>query len=765
VAVVEQRAGSGPTGLVSIAGLVAVLVATLSFGPIVQGLDWWSAAIVFSAAAVGATSLGRALGMRPIASGIFGLAPLPLLAIALDGDGHGLLGLLPTQAAVEAVDRSLLEAGYQIYQESVPATSSPGVVLLIATGAAVAAVLVDVVAVGFAAPLGAVPVVVALAIVPGKALRTSTDGWLLAGVAIALLLLIAADRRRRSASPRTLGLVSTGAAGLVVALLGSFVLPAPVPSQADALPVQPLFGPGADPLIRLGDNLRRGARQDELTYTTTSTTPVYLRLAVLERFSGATWYPNEADAAPVVAGEAAPRAPGVPATGRTATTEIVPANTGVVGARLPLPYPATEVRGVSGFNWDTQGLTAVRERERSSIDRYSVDSRVAQPSKADLQSASASGPPRDATSKTLPETVPSIITRTTRSWTRGAPTEYAKALAIQNQLRAGAFLYDENTPAREGYDGDGLAVIARFLQVKSGYCVHFAATMAVMARVLGIPSRVVVGYQPGKKAVIDGRTEFQVVSTDLHAWPELYFAGQGWVRFEPTPGRGAVPAYAPVPAAGAGGTGTPKPTPTAGAATTGPDAAAGPQTEAEKAAKRSADVWRVVGTVAATAGGLLVLLALPGLARILGRRRRLARLRAGGTAEIGWREVVDTGADLGMPPPDGSPRVMAAALERRLGAPDARAALGRIRDAFEVQTFGRRSPSVSADDVRTVLDRLRSGAGRAARFRGTVAPVSLLGRLRRPRLALRWTPPGSGRPSRAARLGRLRIPHRNRSRP
>jgi transglutaminase-like putative cysteine protease len=564
-----------------------------------------------------------------------------------------------------------------------------------------------------------------------------------------------------------LGLVSAGAAGLVVALIGSFVLPPPVPSQADNLPVQPLFGPGADPLIRLGDNLRRGPRQDALTYTTTSRTPVYLRLAVLERFSGATWYPNEADAAPVVGGQAAPKAPGAPKTGRTATTDIVPASPVVVGARLPLPYPATEVRGVTGFNWDTQGLTAVRQRDRDSIGRYAADSRVAQPSRSDLQSVVAARPPQDASSMTLPATVPSIITRTAASWTRTASTDYAKALAIQNQLRAGAFLYDENTPAREGFDGDGVAVIARFLQVKSGYCVHFASTMAVMARVLDIPSRVVVGYQPGKKVVRGGRTEFDVASTDLHAWPELYFAGQGWVRFEPTPGRGAVPAYAPVPIAGAGAAATPTPTPTAGAVTSGPQASAGPQTAEEVAAKRTADVWRAVATGGAVGGGLLVLLALPGLLRILARRRRLARLGDGGTAALGWREVVDTGADLGMPPPDGSPRVVAAALAQRLTAPDARAALGRIRDAFEVQTFGRRSPSVSADDVRTVVDRLRSVAGRAARVRGAVAPVSLLGRLRSPRLALRWPPPGSGRPSRAARLGRLRTRRtaRNRSRP
>jgi hypothetical protein len=184
-------------------------------------------------------------------------------------------------------------------------------------------------------------------------------------------------------------------------------------------------------------------------------------------------------------------------------------------------------------------------------------------------------------------------------------------------------------------------------------------------------------------------------------------------------------------------------------------------------ARRTADVWRTIGTIAALVGGAILVLALPGVVRMLARRRRLAKLREGGAAALGWREVVDTGADLGMPPPDGSPRVMAASLDARLHAPDARAALGRIRDAFEVQTFGRRSPTVSADDVRVVVDRLRSVAGRGARLRGTVAPVSLLGRLRRPRLALRWTPPGSGGTTRAARLGRLSIRrrHANRSRP
>ena len=55
--------------------------------------------------------------------------------------------------------------------------------------------------------------------------------------------------------------------------------------------------------------------------------------------------------------------------------------------------------------------------------------------------------------------------------------------------------------------------------------------MAMMARVVGIPSRVSVGFLPGER----DEEGWKVSIRDMHAWPELYFANYGWVRFEPTP--------------------------------------------------------------------------------------------------------------------------------------------------------------------------------------------------------------------------------------
>jgi len=86
--------------------------------------------------------------------------------------------------------------------------------------------------------------------------------------------------------------------------------------------------------------------------------------------------------------------------------------------------------------------------------------------------------------------------------------------------------------------------LRRFLtDVREGYCEQFAAAMAVMARLQGVPARVAVGFTPGE--IVDN-TYQQVTTKDAHAWPELWFPEAGWVRFEPTPrgdGQVRLPSY------------------------------------------------------------------------------------------------------------------------------------------------------------------------------------------------------------------------------
>ncbi len=138
----------------------------------------------------------------------------------------------------------------------------------------------------------------------------------------------------------------------------------------------------------------------------------------------------------------------------------------------------------------------------------------------------------------LPETDDiKTISAKAREVTAGATTPYAQAEALRDYFRnpANGFVYDTNVD-----DHDDAPAILAFLQDKKGFCVQFASAYAVMARSLGIPARVAVGFTPGTVQA-DGR--YHVTSHDAHAWPEIYLSGLGWTHlFDPTPSNQAADA-------------------------------------------------------------------------------------------------------------------------------------------------------------------------------------------------------------------------------
>ena len=118
-----------------------------------------------------------------------------------------------------------------------------------------------------------------------------------------------------------------------------------------------------------------------------------------------------------------------------------------------------------------------------------------------------------------------------RRITAETQSPYAAVLAIESFFRrTGGFRYDEQ-PSRPL----DLPPLVHFVTVsKAGYCQHYAGAMAVMLRLLGIPSRVAVGFTSG---TFSGGV-WKVTDHDAHAWVEAWFPGHGWVPFDPTPGRG-----------------------------------------------------------------------------------------------------------------------------------------------------------------------------------------------------------------------------------
>ncbi|MFJ6028314.1 DUF4129 domain-containing transglutaminase family protein [Pseudarthrobacter sp. NPDC092424] len=182
-----------------------------------------------------------------------------------------------------------------------------------------------------------------------------------------------------------------------------------------------------------------------------------------------------------------------------------------------------------------------------------------------------------------------------------------------------------------------------------------------MARLEGIPSRIAVGYAPGRltgaTVTVAGQgdlPEYEVDARDAHAWPELYFQGLGWVPFEPTPSRGVVPSYA---------TGASAPT-APGNLDNGPDLLPGATAAPTASATETAEPVPGVDAGAGTSGqpgpgpwpagvgavlAILLLAAAPRMVR-LGIRGHRIRQAAAGSPGSGWRELVDLGRDYGLPP-------------------------------------------------------------------------------------------------------------------
>ena len=128
----------------------------------------------------------------------------------------------------------------------------------------------------------------------------------------------------------------------------------------------------------------------------------------------------------------------------------------------------------------------------------------------------------------LPAALDPRIPEFAREITRNAKTPFDKALRIEAYLRT-RFAYTLNLTGKPGQDP-----LAHFLfETRAGHCEYFASAMAIMLRTLGIPSREVNGFLPGEYNDLGG--DYIVRASDAHSWVEVYFPGNGWQVFDPTP--------------------------------------------------------------------------------------------------------------------------------------------------------------------------------------------------------------------------------------
>lgn len=576
--------------------------------------------------------------------------------------------------------------------------------LLVVSGAA-ALLIVDLVACGLRKVAGAGLVLLAVYAVPSGLTDESAGVWGFVPAALGFAALLYLDHLdsgarwgRRVTRPTSGGAASLGAAAggslgtasriAVAAVVVAVAVPVAVPQIGFQL-FDVGSGSGNDdirirkPVADMKRDLERGADIPLIEVDTDDPDPSYLRISVLNRYTGEQWSSGDRDVASEDRADGPlPRAAGLDdAVPVQAYDYRITASRRFDSTWLPTSYPAAEVRARGDWRFDpatldilaakdgltTSGLTYSMTALRP---QYGTDGRFFRDSASGQTSAEV---------RTLPE-VPQLVKDLARSVTERADNDYERALLLQRWFRQdGGFTYDlASSP-----NGMGNDTLESFLSPSGrvGYCEQYASAMAVMARVLGIPSRIAVGFLRPEPL---GDGTWQYSAHDLHAWPELFFAGAGWVRFEPTPaGRAAeTPDYSRVRVQGADEAPEDATSAAPTTAPSGPSSAAPTTAPEDRTDEASAEQdggsgpGRLValGSVALGVLALGAILAwLPRSLRATARRGR----RAAGGAEEAWAELRATALDLALPwPEDRSPREVGTLLMQHLGDPQDATATG-----------------------------------------------------------------------------------------
>ncbi|MEV1130130.1 DUF3488 and transglutaminase-like domain-containing protein [Agromyces sp. NPDC049794] len=749
------------------ASFLFLVIATMALGPLISGSGWWWLCAFMAAGTLFAGFGLRSIRTPPSLVPVLELVVVLLLLTLLFGGGTSIALIVPTGGTFETFDQLMVGAQRTIQQQAVPAIPVPPLTFALALGIGLLAVVVDLLVQTARMPaLAAAPALVPI-LIPGFIIEAGAEVPTLVLTAAAYLLLLRVDVRvRRRArldvgeegdqaatvvAPKRVPIVSTLGASLglaAVGLLAASVLAASTPSVSTSLLLGSqtqgsLFARGVSPFIDLGRDLRRPDALPAFQYLSRDGDRPYFTLLTLDQFEGQVWAPTERAVDGDNTVDQMPRPDGLSNAVETSEHPIDVSVEEVRTTWLPVPYPTTRIEGLEGsWFWDDSALTVRSVDSNTGGQSYRVTRLDVEPTPQQLRSADRNLDDELEAYLQLPEEMPAIIAETAAAVTASAPSPYDAAVAIQAFLRGSEFDYSTEAPVEDGYDGGGFDVIAKFLETKAGYCVHFASTMAVLARESGIPSRISVGYTQGTPTDerVDGVLRMEVDSHDLHAWPELYFEGVGWVPFEPTPGRGSVPGYS---RPGAGDEGAP---PLATSAPATPGSTGRPDLDPDRGLAgpggdpiaTAAQAWLRLGVI-----GLAValLLLVPAAVRVAQRQARVRRIRRGERpADAAWDELAATALDLGAGGTGGeTPREFATRLVAREEFRDAsaRAAVMRLRDAVERERYGRvDGPRADATSDSLIVDlaaarsALTADATGVERARAIFLPHSLLDGLR-----------------------------------
>lgn len=731
---------------------VALLVAMMPLARVVNSGPWTIGVVLLPALLLVTGWIARRFRLPAVAVSLAETLVGILALTAVFLGGTALFGLIPTPRSFATAGELISSGVNQIINGAAPLDAVPGLAFLIVGGMLVLTIIVDHVILTARMPLLAAVALIAVWLIPAIAVPAEIDAVAFVLLAIVILVILRLETRSRErdaaaaagsvpaeTDPGVLGFAGAGiaaaAAGIgAVAVVVSLVA-APVFS---GLVIRPATGPGAgrfnsiDASLQLGDDLRKQSNSEVLRFRTTAAAAPYLRVATLTDFDGEIWRPDRGRSVSLESDEAySSIRPGEEVRIVEATTSIEVLN--LASSSAPVTYPAVGVEGLDG-EWGSipfNGTVVSRSASVNGQD-YQVMAEYPRPTLEQIRAADARPTGALEATTVLPSGVPPIIAQLAQEITVDATNDYDSLQALQRWFRSSEFEYSLEAPVQDGFDGSGAEAIAEFLDVREGYCIHFASAFAVMARTLDMPSRIVVGYLPGSAMsdAVMGDRVYSVMASQLHAWPEVFFAGIGWIPFEPTNSLGTPTSFSPAAVSADGPLedgADPSAAPTDGATPTPTLLPEGIEERGSDASSSADPAVRALPWLGPLLG-LLLIGSIPGLIREARRRSLLASARAVDPVAA-WRLLQDDAIDLGIPvPPDESPRSFGARLVTLHGAPPE--AVDTLVEAIELSSYAPRGYRWRGTDLAApeiaVRDALRAGSSRMLRIAAVVAPRSLL---------------------------------------
>lgn len=711
---------------------------------------------------------------RQLTSSWIAVAGIQLVALVVGsgwiyGRGHLWHGL-PTPDTVLAFNNLLVQARETIQNYAAPAPTNRGITLAIGLLIGVVAIVVDHLAVMRRSPaLAGLPLLTAYLISASNSGSSLHPVYFVVAAGVWLMLLgrqgIASLRRwgttvpmstggRRQGDDRE-GVYGYAAVGRTLAISGlvvAVVLPLVIPHLPTRYLIDGLgrsndatgFSDGQVGLrstIDLKRSLDNPSRSPVLTYTTNATQLTPLRVGVLDTYQDDTWRPDQPEVSfgrqtqvdlPTELADTVPRE----------TYRISVDDSRIEAPQIAAPTPLVSADlGRTQWGLDKQTSVATVRRSASS---YSFSYLALSPTAEQLDQ-----PVVDLNGGVVPPDLQvDVESRTqiedlTRQVVPDGASRIEAARAIQKYLRAdGGFSYSLQLPETVKNQFGQLeapdSAIDLFLRSKVGYCVQFATAMVMMSRAAGIPARMAIGFLPGAAA----RGVYTVTGAEAHAWPELYFEGIGWLRFEPTPSGAQstiAPSYSLAPTTG--GSDDPSTATASGGASSAsrpvdgrndPGATDPVTTDGTGSAlgswlsdRRTAIVlWIVLGVLA----GLLGAVAVPLAARSRRRRRLKHAHDEAARVEAQWQSMVERLGDLGVIPPRGSTPRQAGQFYQREAYLEGEqtTALRRVVDGLERSRYTRPGSSTIVDvgpDTATVVKAVAGVRRRKDRLRATWWPT------------------------------------------